>query len=310
MGKYVLKRIFMLIPTILVIVFIVFAIMDMTPSDPASLILGTKASEAAKLDLNKQLGMDRPFIVRYGDYVIQAAQSELGTSWRNGRPVYDEIITRFPSTIKLAVAAIVLAMLIGIPLGVLSAVKQYSIFDMIGTTAAMFMAAVPSFWFGLIAILIFALKLHVLPSNGDDSWLHFILPSITLAIPETAGMLRLTRTTMLETIRQDYIRTARAKGQTEWKVIFRHALPNALLPVITSAGMAFGGLLGGVVTIETVFAINGVGSLILTGIQMKDIPVVTGCAVVLALLFMLVMLFVDIMYAYIDPRIRARYSSK
>ncbi|MDD3139465.1 MAG: ABC transporter permease [Lachnospiraceae bacterium] len=307
MKKYIFKRVLTLIPMLLAIIFIVFSIMEMTPSDPASLILGTKATTEAKQELNKKLGLDKPFLVRYGEYVIGAAHGDLGTSWRNGRSVFGEIVSRFPTTIKLALTAILLAMLIGIPLGVLSAVKQYSIFDMIGTAVAMLMAAVPSFWFGLIAILIFALQLQWLPSNGDETWQCFVLPSITLAIPVTASMLRLTRTTMLETIRQDYIRTARAKGQVERIVIFEHALKNALLPVVTSAGMEFGGLLGGVVTIETVFAINGVGSLVLTGIQMKDVPLVTGCAVILAFLFMMVMLLVDILYAYIDPRIRARY---
>lgn len=310
MIKYVVKRILFLIPMLLVVTFIVFGIMQLTPSDPASLILGTKATEEQKAELDDKLGVNDPFVVQYARYVGNMFKGNLGTSWRNSRPVFTEIASRLPVTIKLAVFAILIAMAVGIPLGVLSAVKQYSIFDKIGTAVAMLMASIPSFWFGLIAVLIFALRFHLLPSNGVDSWQGYILPSVTLAIPVTASMLRLTRTTMLETIRADYIRTARAKGQVERKVIFGHALKNALLPVITSAGTEFGGLLGGVVTVETVFSINGLGSLVLTGIQMKDVPLVTGSAIFLSTLYMLVMLLVDILYAFIDPRIRARYTAK
>lgn len=310
MIRYIVKRILMLIPMLLAITFIVSGIMELTPSDPATLILGTKATEEQKEELNEELGLDDPFLVRYVRYVKDAVTGDLGTSWRNSRPVWDEIMVRLPTTLKLSVAAIIIALAVGIPLGVLSAVKQYSIFDVIGTAGAMLFASIPSFWFGLILILVFALKLNILPSNGSDTWVHYILPSVTLALPVVASMLRLTRTTMLETVRSDYVRTARSKGQKEQVVVFRHALKNALLPVITSAGMEFGGLLGGVVTVETVFSINGVGSLVLTGIQMKDVPLVTGCALVLSTLYMLVMLLVDILYAFIDPRIRARYTKK
>ena len=215
---------------------------------------------------------------------------------------------RFPTTLKLAALGIVLAILLGVPLGIVAAVKQYSAFDIVGTAFAMFMASVPGFWLGLMLILLFSLELGILPSYGNASWLHYILPSVTLALPVAASILRRTRTTMLEAIRQDYVRTARAKGQMERKVIFRHALHNALLPVVTVAGSEFGFLLGGAVVIEQVFSINGVGKLLLEGIRMKDVPLVTGCAVFICFLFMLAMLLVDILYAYIDPRVRDRYS--
>lgn len=307
MKKYIFKRILMIFPTLLAIVFIVLGIMSLTPCTPAQVILGEKASPEAVARLNHELGVDQPFIIRYGNYVLNLLKGDMGNSYRTGRPVIDEIISRLPTTIKLSSVSILLAVIVGIPLGILAAVKQYSLYDFIGTAAAMLMASIPGFWFGLMAILLFALKLGLLPSNGNDTWMHYILPSITLAIPTTAALLRLTRTTMLETIRQDYVRTARAKGQTESKVIFNHALKNALLPVITVAGMEFGGLLGGAVVCETVFSINGVGTLIINSIRMKDIPQVTGCALFLAFFFMIVMLIVDILYAYIDPRIRARY---
>ncbi|WP_028306616.1 ABC transporter permease [Desulfitibacter alkalitolerans] len=307
MKNYIIKRILIVLPMLLAVIFIVFGIMDLTPGDPAQTILGQRATPEAVEKLNQELGLDRPFLIRYGSYVINALQGDLGNSYRTGRPVFDEIVTRFPTTIKLASFAILLGVMIGVPLGILSAVKQYSLYDFIGTASAMLMASIPGFWFGLMAIVLFALKLGWLPSNGSDTWLHYLMPATTLAIPVAAAMLRLTRTTMLETIRQDYVRTARAKGQTERVVIFQHALKNALLPVVTVAGLEFGGLLGGVVTIETIFSINGVGMLIIESIRMKDIPQVTGCAIFLAFFFMMVMLVVDIVYAYIDPRIRARY---
>ena len=307
MSKYILKRVLILFPTLLAIIFIVFGTMNLTPGDPAQVILGQQATPEAVNKLNQELGFDKPFIVRYGDYVLNLVQGDMGKSYTNGRSVFDTIISRFPTTVKLATFAILLSVIIGVPLGILAAVKQYSVFDIMGTSAAMFMASMPGFWFGLMAILLFSLKLGWLPSNGLDTWQGYILPSLTLAIPVSASLLRMTRTTMLETIRQDYIRTARAKGQTEKKIIFHHALKNALMPVITVAGMEFGWLLGGAVVIETVFSINGVGKLIIDAIRMKDVPQVTGCALFLAFFFMMVMLIVDILYAYIDPRIRARY---
>lgn len=307
MGRYILKRVLIVFPTLLAIIFIVFGTMNLTPGDPAQVMLGQKASPEAIEKLNHELGFDRPFIIRYGDYVVKLFQGDMGNSYTTGRSVFDTIVSRFPTTVKLAAFAILLSVMIGVPLGILAAVKQYSVYDILGTSAAMFMASMPGFWFGLMAILLFALKLGWLPSNGVDTWQGYILPALTLAIPVAASLLRMTRTTMLETIRQDYVRTARAKGQTEKKVIFHHALKNALLPVVTVAGMEFGWLLGGAVVIETVFSINGVGKLIIDSIQMKDVPQVTGCALFLAFFFMLVMLVVDILYAYIDPRIRARY---
>ena len=307
MRNYILKRVLIVFPTLLAIIFIVFGIMNLTPGDPAQVMLGPQATPEAIKKLNHELGFDRPFLVRYGTYVVKLFEGDMGKSYTTGRSVFGEIASRFPTTVKLATFAIFLSVMIGVPLGILAAVKQYSVYDIIGTSAAMFMASMPGFWFGLMAILLFGLKLGWLPSNGSDTWVHYLLPAFTLAIPVSASLLRLTRTTMLETVRQDYVRTARAKGQTEKKVIFHHALKNALLPVVTVAGMEFGWLLGGAVVVETVFSINGVGKLIIEAIRMKDVPQVTGCALFLAFFFMMVMLIVDIIYAYIDPRIRARY---
>ena len=307
MLNYIIRRILIMFPTLLAITFIVLGIMELTPSSPALSMIGYDASPEQIEQLNHELGYDRPFLVRYVDYVLGLFKGDMGVSYRNGRPVFDEIMQRFPTTLKLADIAIPLALITGIPLGIMSAVKQYSIFDFIGTIIAMFMASMPGFWLGLMLILLFSLKLGWLPSYGIETWKHFILPSVTLAIPSTAAFLRLTRTTMLESIRQDYIRTARAKGQTEQVVILNHAARNALLPVITYAGMEMGELIGGIVTIEMVFSINGVGNMLLTAIRTKDILLVTGCAIFLAFSFMVVLLVVDILYAFIDPRIKAKY---
>ena len=215
---------------------------------------------------------------------------------------------RFPITLTLASVSIVFSAIVGISLGVISAVKQYSALDTVATITAMVFASVPSFWFGMMLILAFSLKLRILPSNGIDSWVSYILPVVTLVVSGSAVLLRMTRSAMLETVRQDYIRTARAKGASERDVVVKHALKNALLPVVTSLGMSFGASLGGTVVIETVFSIPGLGTLVVDSIRDKDFPLVLACILFLAALFCLVMLLVDLVYALIDPRIKAKYS--
>lgn len=308
MKRYVAKRLLVLIPVILGVTFIIFSIMALTPSSPGRLMLGLQASEEDVAALNHELGYDRPFLTRFVSYVKDALTGDFGKSYLTDRPVVEEISNRFPTTLKLAILAVITSILIGVPLGILSAVKQYSALDLISTVTAMFMASVPGFWLGLMMMLLFSLRLGWLPVSGAGTWAHYVLPTLTLAIPSSASLLRLTRSTMLETIRQDYIRTARAKGVKEGRVIFHHALKNALLPLITSVGMNFGGLLGGTVLIESVFSFPGLGSRMLEAIRDKDIPMVTGCTVFLAVLFCLIMLAVDLLYAYVDPRVKAKYS--
>jgi peptide/nickel transport system permease protein len=295
---------------LLVIIFIVSFIMSLTPSDPGTLILGERATPEAIRDMNHKLGYDDPFLLRYAKYVYRAMHGDLGNSWKTGNPVFQEITRRFPVTLILAAGSIIIGLVIGVTLGILSAVKQYSTLDIIGTAYAMTLASFPGFWIGMMLIMLFSLKLGWLPSFGIGSFKHYILPWFTTSCVFTASMLRMTRTSMLEAIRMDYIRTARAKGQRESVLIVRHALRNALLPIVTIAGMSFGTLLGGTVTIEAVFSIPGVGSLIIEAIRMKDIPVVVGATVTLATCFTFLMLFVDILYAYIDPRIKARYTRR
>ena len=309
MHKYVINRLLLTIPVLIGAIFLVFAIMSLTPGDPGTLILGMTADKADIAKLNAEFGYDQPFLIRFVNYLKDIIlHFDFGNSYRTRTPVFDEILVRFPNTFYLAVTSMVLSSILGISMGILSAVKQYSFIDNFFTVLAMFFASIPGFWFGLMLMLVFSLKLGWLPSNGVDTWKHFVLPSITLALGGAAGLLRLTRSTMLETIRQDYIRTARSKGASERIVIWKHALKNALLPVITSLGMNFGASLGGAIIIEIVFGMPGLGTYIVTSIRQKDVPAVLAATLLLAVLFCLIMLIVDLLYAFIDPRIKAKYA--
>lgn len=309
MPRYILKRLLLTIPVLIGTIFIVFSIMSLTPGDPGTLILGVTAKPEDIAALNAEFGYDQPFLIRFFNYIKDiVTRFDFGNSYRTRTPVFAEILARFPSTFKLALFSMALSSILGISLGILSAVKQYSFTDSFLTVIAMFFAAIPGFWLGLMLMLLFSLKLGWLPASGIETWRHFILPTVTLSFGGAAGLLRLTRSTMLETIRQDYIRTARAKGASERAVIWKHALKNALLPVITSLGMTFGASLGGAIIIETVFGMPGLGTHIVTAIRQKDVPVVLGSTLFLAVLFCLIMLVVDVLYAFIDPRIRSRIS--
>ena len=310
MYKYVIKRILLTIPVLLGAIFLVYAIMYLTPGTPAELILGITAKPEDIAALNHKLGADLPFLQQFFNYLKGIVlHFDFGTSYRDNQPVFSAIMARFPCTLILAITSTVVGCGIGIALGIVSAVKQYSWIDNLLTTLAMFFSAMPGFWLGLILMIIFALHLGWLPFSGVDSWQGYILPTVTLALGSAASDMRLTRSTMLETIRQDYIRTARSKGVPERTVIWKHALRNALLPVVTSMGMGFGASLGGAVIVETVFGMPGLGTLIVTSIRQKDTPVVLAATLFLAAMFCLVMLIVDILYAYIDPRIKALYKS-
>jgi peptide/nickel transport system permease protein len=307
MLKYVIKRLLILIPVLLGVVFIVFMIMQLTPGDPGRIILGANATQEEVDGLNEELGYYDPLPVKFADYVAKALIGDFGRSYRTNQPVFDQIFEKFPVTLTLALLSIILVVLISVPTGILSAVKQYSKIDISVTVLAMFMAAIPTFWLGLLLILLFALQLNMLPSFGVGSWQGYILPTITMAIPSAAIIIRMTRSTMLETIREDYIRTARAKGAPERVVIWKHALRNALLPIITLVGISFGGLLGGTILVEKVFGLPGLGSLMVTSIGMKDIPMVMACTIFLAALFCIILLIVDLMYAFVDPRVKAQF---
>jgi len=309
MTRYVIGRLLMLIPIALGVTFIVFTIMNLTPSDPARLMLGDLADKEAIERLNRELGYYDPFLVRYFNYVKNAVTKlDFGNSYRSGFPVFREIFQRFPNTLRLAFLAVSCAGMIGIPIGILSAVKQYSVVDSVTRIMSMLFAAMPVFFLGMLNIFAFSLNLRMFPSFGIETWRHFVLPVATLALPSAASLMRLTRSTMLETINQDYIRTARAKGASESRVIFSHALKNALLPIITILGMNFGQQLGGAIIIENVFAIPGLGQLLVNSIRLKDIPQVMASTLFLALVFTLIILIVDLLYAFIDPRVKAKYT--
>jgi len=308
MLKYTVRRLLAIIPILLGISFIVFTIMAVIPGDPATMILGDKATQKQKDMLNAQLGYDKPFAERYLIFLTDAAQGDLGDSYRTRQPVIDEILIRFPKTLKLAVLSLLTAVVIGMPLGILSAVKQYSKLDIISTTTALLVAAVPTFWMGLLLMLLFALHLDWLPASGSETLLHYVMPTITLSLPLASSLLRLTRLTMLEVINQDYVRTARSKGVRESLVITIHAFKNASLPIVTSLGMSFGSLLGGTVIIESIFAMPGLGTLMINAIRTKDIPQVMGSVLFLSALFCLVMLAIDLLYAVLDPRVQSHYT--
>ena len=310
MYKYVLKRLLYMIPVVLGVAFLVFVILSLTPGDPGSIILGITADPEDIAALNAEFGYDQPFLIRFINYIGDIVlHFDLGTSYQSRQPVINDIIARFPNTLVLAVLSMAAASIIGISLGIISAVRQYSVLDHTCVVVAMIFASIPGFWLGLMLLLLFSLKLGWLPSYGAGSLKHFILPTITVCMSSAASLLRLTRSAMLETIRQEYIRTARAKGASQKRIIWKHALRNAMLPVVTTLGTSFGASLGGAIIAETVFAMPGIGTLITTAIRQKDIPVVMGATLFLAVLFSLIILIVDILYAFIDPRIKAKYQN-
>lgn len=309
MVKYIIKRLILIIPVILGVSFIIFTIMNLTPGDPAIMILGEGAKPEAYAALRDQMGLNDPFFVRYLRYVLDALRGDFGKSYRTNIPVLQEIATRLPYTLKLTVASELIAIFIGLPIGVLSAVKQYTKTDNIALGISLLLTSMPSFWFALMLILLFSLKLHWLPSLGIDSWKHYILPAVATSSSTLASLLRMTRSTMLEVIRMDYIRTARAKGAPERTVVFGHALRNALLPVVTIIGVNFGISLGGAIVIEQVFAIPGLGQLMVNSIRSKDTPMVIAAVLFAAIIASIINLIVDIFYTYIDPRLKSQYTT-
>ena len=306
MLKYLIKRLLLILPTLLGVLFIVFLIMNLTPGNPGRQILGMAAKQDAVDALNHQLGYDRPFFARFFSYLLGLLQGDLGTSYRTRQAFATEFFTKLPVTLKLGGWAFIVSSIIGIALGVLSAVRQYSLADTFSTVTAILFASIPGFFLGMVLIYVFGLKLGLLPTHGIDKWQSYVLPVATLVAGGSAQVMRLTRTTMLDAIRQDYMRTAKARGCSPANLIWKQAFKNAILPVLTVLGTNFGTILGGAVICETVFAIPGLGNYVLTAIRNKDIPIVMSSTVVLSVFFCLVMVAVDLLYALIDPRIREK----
>ena len=262
-------------------------------------------------ELREEMGLNEPFLVRYGTYIKGiVTEGDFGISYSTKRPVLEEILDRFPTTLLLATLSITLALLIGIVAGVIAATKQYSIFDNLATGLSLLGVSMPTFWQGLMLIIVFAVWLRWLPASGFSGPRYWILPVLAIGPSTASTIMRMTRSSMLEVLRQDYIRTARAKGQTERVVIVKHALKNALIPIITVAGLSFGGLLGGAVMAETIFSIPGLGKMMVDAINARNYPVVQGGVLFVAIVVSLVNLAVDLLYAFIDPRIKSQYKTQ
>ena len=307
MLKYIGRRLLMMVPVMLGVIIIVFTLLYITPGDPVDTLLGDDATPEMAAQLREELGLNGGYFERLGRYVTGLLHGDLGVDYATKEPVMDRIIQTFPNSLKLAGCSVVLAVVIGLTLGIVSAVKQYSIFDNVAMALAMVGNAMPNFWQGLLLMLLFALQWKLLPASGVGGWEYMILPAVTIGTSSAAAIARMTRSSMLEVIRQDYIVTAESKGQTELKIIVFHALKNALIPVITTVGIQFGNLLGGAVLTESIFAIPGVGKMMVDAIKARNYPVVQGGVLMVALTFSLVNLAVDILYAFVDPRIRSQY---
>ncbi len=310
MAKYIIKRLLWMIPIILGVLLIVFTISYFTPGDPVKAILGTGYTEEAYIAKRAELGLDQPFLVQYVKYVVDlVTKFDLGVSYTYGHDVAGEIIARIWTTFKLGFLSVIVTALLGIPTGIISATHQYSLLDNGITVLSLFFAAMPGFWLALVGILIFSLNLEWLPATGLEGWTSYILPVLTNALTSVANVARMARSSTLEVIRMDYIRTARAKGLKERTVIWRHVLKNAMIPVVTVVGMQMGFVMAGSVVIESIFSIPGLGSYMMTGINNRDYPVINATVLVLAICVCLMNLVVDVAYAYIDPRIKAQYEN-
>ncbi|WP_025027030.1 ABC transporter permease [Caldalkalibacillus mannanilyticus] len=303
MLKYIIRRLIQTIPVVIGVTILVFSLMHLIPGDPAQIIAGESAPPKQVEQLREKLGLNDPLHIQYFTYMGNILKGDLGQSIRSSRPVLDEIKHRFWITVELAIYSTILSVFLGLIAGIVSAVRHYTVSDVTLMIIALFGLSMPNFWLGLMLIKYFAIDLSLVPPSGWGTWQQTILPVITLGTAGAAIIARMTRASMLEVITQDYIRTARAKGVSERVVIYRHALKNALIPVVTVVGLEFGALLGGTVITESVFAINGMGRLIIESIRARDFPIVQGTVLILSLLFVLVNLAVDISYRYLNKRI-------
>ncbi len=310
MVKYIAKRLLSMIPVVLGVTFLVFIIMDLAPGDPVLLILGDNASEEARIEKTRELGLDQPVVIRFGKYVYNFFfKADMGNSYISGRSVSAEVLSRFPNTLKLSLAAALASLLMALPLGIIAAVKQNSLFDNTSMVVSLIGNSMPAFWLGMMLVLVFALKLRWFPVQGmSQGWKSFVLPSISIGLMNMAAVARTTRSSMLETIRQDYIRTARAKGIKESRVIMHHAFRNAVIPIITVAGVQLGNLLGGAVITETVFAWPGLGRMMVQAVSSRDVPMILGCIITLSICYSVVNLLVDLLYGFFDPRVKTMYT--
>ena len=311
MGRYIRKRIIMMFFLLLGMTFIVFASLYLAPGDPAEIAAGPSATVEEVERMRVYLGLDRPFFVQYFTYLVNLFKGDLGTSLITRQPIRDELMVRLPNTLNLAVASMILASLIGVPLGIIAAIHKDGFLDNLLTTVSLAGISIPNFWLGSVLIILFCVKLGWFPTGGMDApfWTlrglqQAALPALSLGMQVAAGFTRIGRSSMLDVLQSDYIRTARSKGLVEGKVIWVHALRNALIPIITQMGTSFGGLLGGAIVTEQVFAINVIGSYLMNAISQRNYYAVQSTVLVIAFMFVVVNLIVDLLYSVIDPRIR------
>ncbi len=307
MLRYTIKRLIYMALALLATIVFLFTLMEFVPGDPALVVLGEGATEENIAAIHKELGLDDPYLVRLGRYLGDLLQGDMGTSYKTRQPIAPAFFSRLPLSMIIAFWGVLVGTILGVLAGIISAVKQYSIFDRVLTVISLFGASAPSFWLAMMFVLIFSVKLGWLPATGSYSFKHWILPVVTIGLQCSASITRMTRSSMLEVIRQDYIRTARAKGQTEIRVIISHALRNAFIPILTQIGSNINGYLGGTVLVESVFAIPGIGNYVLDGVKTMDTPVVLSGIVFICLMCSFVTFFIDMAYAFIDPRIKATY---
>lgn len=308
MIRYTIRRILIMIPVLLGVIFITFTLSHFMPGDPVVNMLPTTYTEEQYEAKKAELGLDRPFIVQLGDYLWGVVtRFDLGTSYSTKRDVTNAIGDRVLTTVKIGLMSVCVTVLVGIPVGIISATHQYSRLDYAVTAFAVFFTSMPSFWLALMAIIIFSLRLGWLPASGLTSWKHYILPVLCNGLVPIAATLRMTRSSMLEVIRQDYITTARAKGLKEKTIITRHALKNALIPVITVVGFQISQIIGGSVIIESIFSIAGIGTLLVTAINNRDYPSIVGITIIISIFVCIMNLIVDLVYSAADPRIKAQF---
>jgi peptide/nickel transport system permease protein len=301
--KYTIKRLLMLIPVILGVTLILYFVLELSPSDPALQILGADASAEQIAALEHEMGLDQPIIVQYVRYILGVLRLDFGSSWVSGYDVLDTFMLRLPDTLMLAFTATLWAVALGIPIGIYAAVKQYGVFDYGSMVLTMLLFSMPSFWLAILCQILFCLVLHWLPATGVGSLRHFILPALVLGANTLASMIRMSRTSMLDVLRQDYIRTARAKGASKAAAIVHHAVGNSLVPVITQIGISFAGCIGGAVVTESIFTIPGLGSMLINAVKARDVPVVMGTVILVAIIVGVINLVVDLVCAKVDPRI-------
>ncbi len=307
MIRYILKRLVLIIPVVIGITLFIYLLLDFAPGDPVSMILGTDATPEQVAEVRRELGLDQNVIIRYVSYMSSALRGDLGTSWVNSRPVLDEFLERFPNTLALAFSALAITIVFGLSFGTIAAVRQNKPIDGITLILALLFASMPTFWFGLMMQLLFALKLNLFPAMGVGSIRHLVLPAFALSLGTIANQVRMTRSSVLDVINMNYVRTARSKGAGEFRVIFRHVLRNALMPVVTNWGLTFATAFGGTIISETIFSIPGISSFLINAVKVRDVPVVMGTVIIVAVIVAVINLIIDLVYALIDPRVKLGY---